>query len=62
MEWQPIETIPPHPQIVIGLRKWPENEDYGVICGTQYDMNPSAVMDWQRGRWMICTHWAYPPQ
>jgi len=60
MDWQPIETLP-KALPVIGIKVHPGNDDTGVICGTKYDMRPNCVMDWQRGRWMECTHWAYPP-
>lgn len=59
-EWYDIETLQPG-ATVIGIRLWPESNDCGVICGEKYDLMPNCVIDRQRGRWMACTHWCYPP-
>ena len=61
--WNDIDIVKPEPEKhVIGIRVWPANPDTGVINGVLYDLVPNAIIDRQRGRWMIVTHWAYPPQ
>ncbi len=46
---------------VIGIKVYPNNSDVGVICGVLYDLRENSIIDFQRGRWMEITHWAYPP-
>lgn len=61
--WLPIETNPlPKKDHVIGINKYPHNNDTGVICGVKYDLNDQCVIDLQRDRWMRITHWMYPPK
>lgn len=55
------EVKPPEGLRVIGIRLHPGNDDTGVINGELYDMQPNALIDFRRGRWMKITHWAYVP-
>lgn len=55
------EPYPPMHTSVIGINVHPGNDDTGVINGILYDLRPNCIIDLRRGRWMECTHWAYPP-
>lgn len=59
--WEPMNTCPDG-IVVIGLLMWPNNEDHGTISGIKYDLDPNCIINTQRGKWMRCTHWTYPPK